>query len=57
MGDASLSNGYPGIERQWLFSGFGKKVWVIGHDNISSDDPVDVAAPGRLKSGVDLRIC
>ena len=55
--DASLPDGYPGVERQWLFSGFGKKVQVFGHDNVSSDDPVDMAAPSRLKSGVDLGIC
>src|ERR1700759_3392893 len=55
--DASLPNGYPGVEWQWPFSGFSKKVQVIGHDNVSRDDPVDMTAPSRLQSGVDLGIC
>jgi hypothetical protein len=52
----ALPNRNPIIERQWLFPGFGKKVQMIRDDDILSDDPVDVAAPGRPKGRVDWRI-
>jgi hypothetical protein len=29
---------------------------MIGHDDLSSNHPVDVAEPGSLKGGVDLGI-
>jgi hypothetical protein len=52
----TLPNRYPIIKSQWSFSGLGKKMQVIGHDNVSSNDPVDVAEPGRPKRGVDLTV-
>jgi hypothetical protein len=53
---ATLPNGYPIIKRQWLFSRLSKKMQVIGHDDVSSDKPVDVSEPGCLKGRVDLSI-
>jgi len=33
-----------------------KEMQVIGHDDVSSDDPVDVPESGSLKRGVHLSI-
>jgi hypothetical protein len=54
---AALPNRSPIIERQRLFSRLSKKMHVIGHYDVSSDDPVDMPDPSCLNSSLDLRMC